>query len=55
MVDILLFAMVIASAVSLVVVSPRQAKQETLRAFRDYDDMLRLHAYGADEDPKKTD
>jgi hypothetical protein len=54
MVDILLFAMVIASAVSLVVVSPRQAQQETLRALRNYDDMLALHAYGVDEDPKKT-
>jgi hypothetical protein len=37
-VDILLFAMVIASAVSLVVVSPGQAKQETLRALRDEGD-----------------
>jgi hypothetical protein len=55
MVDILLFAMAIASAVSLVVVRPRQAQQETLRALRDYDDLLPLHAYGADEDSKKTD
>ena len=55
MVDIVLFAMAIASAVSLVVVSPRQAKQETLRALRDYDDTLSLHAYGADEDSKQTD
>ncbi len=53
MVDILLFAMVIASAVSLVVVGPRQAKQETLRALRDYDKILPLHASGLDEDPKK--
>jgi hypothetical protein len=55
MVDIVLFAMAIASAVSLVVVSPRRAKQETLRALRDYDDPLSLHAYGADEGSKKTD
>ena len=55
MVDILLFAMVIASAVSLVVVSPGQAKQGTLRALRDYDDVLPLHAHGADEDSKDTD
>ena len=55
MVDILLFAMVIASAVSLVVVSPRKAKQETLRTLRDYDDMVPSHAYGSDEDSKKTD
>jgi hypothetical protein len=38
MVDILLFAMVIASAVSLVVVSPRHEQQKTLRALREYDD-----------------
>jgi hypothetical protein len=55
MVDVLLFAMVIASAVSLVVVSPRKAKQETQRALRDYDDMLPLHADGADGESKKTD
>ena len=54
MVDILLFAMVIASAVSLIVVGPRQANQETLRALRDYDEMLSLHASGGDEDSKKT-
>jgi hypothetical protein len=54
MVDILLFAMVIATAASLVVVIPRKAKQETLRALRDYDDMLPVHASGADEESKKT-
>ena len=55
MVDLVLFAMVIASAVSLVVVSPRQAQQETLRALRNYEDMLALHAYGPDEDSKVAD
>ena len=55
MVDILLFAMVIASAVSLIVVSPGKANQETLRALRDYDDMLPLHAHGVDGESKKTD
>ena len=55
MVDILLFAMVIASAVSLVVVSPRQAKQETLRALRDYNEMISLHACRGDDDSKNTD
>jgi hypothetical protein len=55
MVDIVLFAMAIASAVSLVVVSPRRAKQETLRALRDYDDPLSLHACGADGGSKKAD
>jgi hypothetical protein len=52
MVDILLFAMVIASAASLIVVSPRKAKQETIRALRDHDDMLPVHAYGPDETRK---
>ena len=40
MVDIVLFAMVIASAVSLVVVSPRQAQQKTLRALKDSDGVV---------------
>ena len=55
MVDVVLFAMVIASAVSLVVVSPRQAQQETLRAMRNYEDVLALPACGPDEDSKGTD
>ena len=42
MVDIVLFAMVIASAVSLVVVSPRQAQQKTLRALKDSEGVVRL-------------
>jgi hypothetical protein len=54
MVDILLFAMAIASAISLVVVSPQKAKQETLRALRHYDDTLPVHAYWEDEESKKT-
>ena len=50
MVDILLFAMVIASGVSLVVVSPRHQQQKTLRALREYDDM---EHYVPNEDSKK--
>jgi len=38
MVDIPLLAMVIASAVSLIVVSPRKARQEALRAWKEYDE-----------------
>jgi hypothetical protein len=55
MVDILLFAMVIASAVSLVVVSPGKANQEALRALRNYDDLLPLHLDRADGESQKTD
>jgi hypothetical protein len=55
MVDILLFAMVIASAASLVVVSPRQAQQKTLRALRDYGDTEPKHAYGSNEDATKME
>ena len=44
MVDIALLVMVIASAVSLIVVSPRQARQATLRALRGYDDTELLQA-----------
>jgi hypothetical protein len=35
MVDVMIFAMVIASVVSLLVVSPRHAQREALRALRD--------------------
>jgi hypothetical protein len=55
MVDILLFAMVIASAASLVVVSPRQANQKTLRALKEYGDTEPMHAYGPNEEATKTD
>ena len=44
MVDIPLLAMVIASAVSLIVVSPRKARQEALRALREYDEAKFVHA-----------
>ena len=50
MIEVLLFAMVIASAVSLLVVSPRQAQQKTLRALREYDDTEIVRAYGGGED-----
>jgi hypothetical protein len=55
MVDILLFAMVIASAVSLVEVSPRQAQQETIRALREPDGTIPLHACGPNEASKKME
>jgi hypothetical protein len=49
MIEVLLFAMVVASAVSLLVVSPRQAQQRTLRALREYDDTEPMRAYGGGE------
>ena len=39
MVDVLLLAMVIASAVSLIVLSPREAQRDTLRTLREYDEV----------------
>ena len=50
MVDIPLLAMVIASAVSLIVVRPRQARQEALRTLREYDEVESVHA----SDPELT-
>jgi hypothetical protein len=44
MVDIVLFAMVIASAASLLVVSPRRAQQKTLRTLREYNDRETMRA-----------
>ena len=44
MVDIPLLAIVIASAVSLIVVSPRQARQKALRALREHDEVESVHA-----------
>ena len=35
MVDVMIFAMLIASVVSLLVISPRHAQREALRALRD--------------------
>jgi hypothetical protein len=49
MVDILLFAMVIASTISLVIVSPRPAQQKALRALKSYDDPLSLRGSSAGE------
>lgn len=49
MVDIVVLVMVIASAVSLVVVSPQQAQQPALRALKEYKGMEPTRAY-PDED-----
>ena len=44
MVDVPLLAMVIASAVSLIVLSPREAQRDTLRTLREYDEVESVHA-----------
>lgn len=54
MVDLMLFAMVIASALSLLVVSPRQA-QKALRALKEYDDQDPMHAYAPNENSTEMD
>jgi hypothetical protein len=54
MVDIVLFAMVIASAASLLVVSPGQAQQKTLRILRGYNDVETTQAC-PDEGSTETD
>jgi hypothetical protein len=38
MVDLMIFVIAIASAVSLLIVSPREAQRKTLRALRAYGD-----------------
>lgn len=50
MVDLVLLAMAIASALSLIVVSPREAQREALRSLREYAELesLRTHDHGAE-------
>jgi hypothetical protein len=55
MVEIILFVKVIASATSLLVVSPRKAHRKTLRALRGYDDMEALPAFDRSEGSAKAD
>ena len=55
MVEIILFVKVIASAISLLVVSPRKAHRKTLGALRGYDDMEALPAFDPSEGSAKTD
>ena len=55
MVEIILFVKVIASVISLLVVSPRKAHRRALRALREYDDMEALPVSDRSEDSAKTD
>jgi hypothetical protein len=50
MVDIVLLLMVIASAVSLLVVSPRDLQRKAILALREYEDMELSRADGGAED-----
>ena len=50
MVDIILLLMVIASAISLLVVSPRGLQKKAILAFREYEDMELSSAHGRGED-----
>ena len=50
MVDIILLLMVIASAISLLVVSPRDLQKKAILALREYEDMELSRAHGRGED-----
>lgn len=49
MADAIIFAMVIASAISLLVLSPGRGQREALRALRDYDEPKCLTPDGSSE------
>lgn len=55
MVEIILFVKVIASVISLLVVSPRKAHRKTLRALREDDYMVALPPFDRSEGSAKTD
>ena len=50
MVDVVIFAIAIASAASLLIVSPYKAQRKALRALRAYDEIEALPAGSRDED-----
>jgi hypothetical protein len=50
MVDIILLLMVIASAISLLVVSPQGLQKKAILALREYEDMELSRAHGRGED-----
>jgi hypothetical protein len=53
MVDAAIFAMVIASAISLLILGPGRAQREALRALRDYDEARYLRTDGRSENVVK--
>jgi hypothetical protein len=52
MVDITLLLMAIASAISLLVVSPRDLQRKAILALREHEEMELSPAHGPGEDPK---
>jgi hypothetical protein len=50
MADIILLLMTIASATSLLVVSPRGLQRKAILALREHEEMELSHAHGRDED-----
>ena len=50
MVDIILLLMVVASAISLLVVSPRDLQRKAILALREYEEMELSRAHGRGED-----
>jgi hypothetical protein len=50
MIDIILLLMVIASAISLLVVSPRDLQKKTIQALREYEDKDLSRGHGICED-----
>jgi hypothetical protein len=50
MVDIILLLMAIASAISLLVLSPRDLQKKAILALREHEDMEFSHAHGRGED-----
>jgi hypothetical protein len=55
MVDIILLLMAIASAISLLVVSPRDLQRKAIPALREYEEMELSHAHGRGEDGQARD
>jgi hypothetical protein len=54
MVDIILLLMAIASAISLLVVSPRDLQRKAILALREYEEMELSRAHGRGEDGRAT-
>jgi hypothetical protein len=50
MVDVILLLMAIASAISLLVLSPRDLQRKAILALRECEEMELSHAHGRDED-----
>jgi hypothetical protein len=54
MVDIILLLMAIASAISLLIVSPRNVQRKAILALREHEEMELSRAHGRGEDRQST-